>query len=167
MLYEVECAFREEEFSGSFPSQSFSWPGVEPPCNVVELVLGEQREVGSFGQVLAEQAVGVFADAPLPGSVWMGEVDGDSGIFRQGLVVSHLRALVEGHGTAQLAIEAVEYLGEGLGRDVGLAAVQLHQGNKQGGAFDQRADLREVALANNQIALPVARDEAHLYLDRP
>lgn len=82
MLYEVEGAFREEEFSGSFPFRSFSWPDVEPPCDVVELVLRKKREIGSFGQILAEQAVGVFADTPLPGRVRVCEVDVDSGVCR-------------------------------------------------------------------------------------
>lgn len=95
----------------------------------------------------------------------MGEVDVDASVFRQGFVMSHLRTLIEGHGTAQLAVEAVEDPGEGLGGDLGLAAVQLDQGNEQGGAFNQCANLREVALADNQIALPVAGDQADLDLD--
>ena len=67
----------------------------------------------------------------------------------------HLPALVVGHRTAHLAVEAVEDLGEGLGGLIGLRAVQLDQGNEKGGALDQRADLREVALADDQIAFPV------------
>ena len=167
VLHEVEGAFGEEEFCGCFPSQGFSGPDVEPPCDIVELFLREQRQVGALGQVLAQQAVGVFADAALPGSVRMGEVDVDSGVPGQGLVVSHLRSLVVGQGAAQLAVEAVEDLGEGLCGQVGPAAVQLDQGDEQGSAFDQRADLRAVVLADDQIALPVARDQAQLDFHRP
>ncbi len=63
---EVERAFWEEEFCGCFPSQALSRAGVEPPGDIVELVLGEDAEVGSFRQILPEQPVGVFADAALP-----------------------------------------------------------------------------------------------------
>jgi hypothetical protein len=68
MFHEVESAFWEEEFCGRFPTEGFAWPGIELPGDVVELFLGEEGEVGSFGQVLSEQAVGVFADASLPGA---------------------------------------------------------------------------------------------------
>jgi hypothetical protein len=69
----------------------------------------------------------------------MGRVDArsrhDPGVSGQGLVMSHLRALVVGHGAAQLAVEAVEDTGEGLRRRVGPAAVELHQGDEQSRAF--------------------------------
>jgi hypothetical protein len=65
----------EEEFCWCFPTEGLSRPRVELPCDVVELLLGEQGQVRSFGQVLAQQTVGVFADAPLPWGVWMHEVD--------------------------------------------------------------------------------------------
>lgn len=77
------------------------------------------------------------------------------------------RALVVGHRAAQLAIEAVEDLGEGLSGDVCLAARQLDQSDEQGGAIDQRTDLGEIALADNQVAFPMARNEAHLDFDGP
>ena len=76
----------------------------------------------------------------------MAEVDVDSDVCSQFLMVSHLRALVECHLAAQLAIEAVEYLGKGIGRDLSLATGQLDEGDEQGGAFHQRADLREITL---------------------
>ena len=41
--------------------------------------------------------MGVFADTALTGSARMGEVDVDSDVCSQFLMVSHLRALVEGH----------------------------------------------------------------------
>ena len=76
----------------------------------------------------------------------MGEVNRHPGIFREGLVVPHFGALVVGHRAPHLTCEAVEDLGEGLRGDVGFRTAQLHQGYKQSGAFDQRTDLRQVAL---------------------
>ena len=61
---EDEGAFWEQEIGRRFPSQSLSGADVEPPGDVVELILREQREVGSFGQILAKQSVGVLVDVP-------------------------------------------------------------------------------------------------------
>jgi hypothetical protein len=93
----------------------------------------------------------------------VGEVDIDAGLLGEGFVVSHLGSLIEGHGAPHLAVEAVEDPGEGLGGEVGSGAVQLHQSDEY--VFDQRADLRAVALTDDQVALPVAWDQSHLDLD--
>src|SRR5277367_3120668 len=103
VLSKVERAFGEEEFGWSFPAESFSGAGIHPPGDLIELVLREDRQVGPPGQILAEQAVGVFADTALPGRVRMSEVHRDAGALAQALVMTHLRSLVEGHGAAQLA----------------------------------------------------------------
>src|ERR1035437_8720017 len=60
VLHEVECAFWQEQFGGRFPAQRFPGPGVEQPRDVVQLLLGKDRQIGSLGQILAEQSVGVF-----------------------------------------------------------------------------------------------------------
>ena len=86
VFHEVEGTWWEEEFCGCLPVEGFAWSGVEPPCEVVQLLLGEGAEVCAFGQVLAEQTVGVLRDASLPGAVGMGEVDGDAGLRGEGLV---------------------------------------------------------------------------------
>jgi hypothetical protein len=41
------------------------------------MVLGE---IGAFGEVLAEQTVGVLVGAALPRAVRVGEIDGQSGV---------------------------------------------------------------------------------------
>src|SRR5271165_7146168 len=51
---EVESAFWQEQFGGSFPAECLSRSGVEFPCDLIELFLGKQRQVGSLRQVLAE-----------------------------------------------------------------------------------------------------------------
>ncbi len=48
--------------------------------NVIQVGLGEQREVGALGEVLARQAVCVLIGAALPGALGVAEVDLDAGI---------------------------------------------------------------------------------------
>ena len=56
------------EFLGwSLPCEGLAWASVEFTCDCVEVVLGELGEVGAFGEVLAEQSVGVLVGAALPG----------------------------------------------------------------------------------------------------
>ena len=54
VVYEVEGTFWEEQFRRSFPTECLSRSGVEFPGDLIELTLGEQRQVGRFGEVLAE-----------------------------------------------------------------------------------------------------------------
>ena len=54
VFHEVEGSRWEEQFRRSFPTQSFSWPGIDFPCDVIELLLGKQGKVGSLRQVLPE-----------------------------------------------------------------------------------------------------------------
>lgn len=76
---EVEGAFWEEEFCGSFPSDFLV--SVEFEGDIVELLLGEAAEVFAFGQAPPQQAVGVFAEAALPWAVGVGEIDVDAGLL--------------------------------------------------------------------------------------
>jgi hypothetical protein len=46
VLYEVESAFWEEQFGGSFPAECFPASGIEFPADRVELFLGKQGEIG-------------------------------------------------------------------------------------------------------------------------
>jgi hypothetical protein len=61
----------------------------------------------------------------------------------QGFVLEHLAALLKGHGASHLAFKAIENRGKGLGYRVGLTIGQLHQGDKEGCALDQSADLEK------------------------
>ena len=132
VLYEVEGAFWEEQFSRSFPAERFFCPGIEFPGDVVELVLGKQRQIRCLWEVLGEQTVDVFGDASFPRSMGMSEIDSDPSIFSQGLVLAHFAALVKGHGTAHLAFKAIENRGKGLRDRVSFTIGQLHQGDKEG-----------------------------------
>lgn len=64
-----------EGFSWGPEFEFLSWPIVEPVEDVVQLFLGECCEVGSLGEVLADEAVCVFVYGPVIGGVRAGKVD--------------------------------------------------------------------------------------------
>ncbi len=76
MLPEVESV-RREQFRGTLEAQRLAWPGVQFPGDRIQFFLGETAQVGSLGQVLPQQTVGVLVDAALPGA---GIRIGDGGI---------------------------------------------------------------------------------------
>ena len=76
-----------EELSRCSVVESFSRSIVEFLDDVVQVALGEGMQVGFLGDVLAEQAVGVFVCAALPGAVGIGEVDVGVEVFLDGFEV--------------------------------------------------------------------------------
>jgi hypothetical protein len=54
--------------------QARAGPVVEFGGDAVEVVIGPRAQVGAFGEVLAEQAIGVFVGAALPGG-WKPVID--------------------------------------------------------------------------------------------
>ena len=48
------------------------------------------RQIHSLGEVLPEQAVGVFVGTPLPGTLWITEVNLDIRVQGEALVIRHL-----------------------------------------------------------------------------
>src|SRR5262249_54097478 len=74
--------------------------------------LGDAREVGSSREVLADQAVGVFVAAALPGTSRVAEVDLHLGGDRKALVRMHLLALVPRQRTSQLLRQFADVLGK-------------------------------------------------------
>src|SRR6202453_4468030 len=166
VLDEVEGAFWEEQFGGSFPAECFPASGIEFPADTVELFLGEQGEIGRLGEVLSDEAIDVFADASFPGSMRMSEIDSDSSTFGECLMFAHLAALVKGHGEAHLSLKAFEDPGKGPRYRGGLAILQPHQDAKEGFAFDQHADLRQIPLANDEVPFPVAWNQSISHFGR-
>lgn len=74
MLSEVEI-IRRKQLRGTFEAQRFTRSGVELPGNGIKLFLSECTQVGPLGQILPQQAIGVFVDSPLPGTMRAREVD--------------------------------------------------------------------------------------------
>jgi hypothetical protein len=79
-----------------------------------------------FFGVLAEQSVGVFVRAALPGSVRVAKVDRQAGVDGQLGVLGHLGALVPGQRPAQLPGQGADRGGDGVTH--GLGAVPGERG---------------------------------------
>lgn len=88
-----------------------------------------------MGEVLTQQAVNVFVDTALPGSVGIGEVDLDAGTFSQDLVPAHLPPAVEGEAEFVLGLGAVEHVGEAVDGGFGCGSVDPGKQEEQGGAI--------------------------------
>ena len=68
-----------EHFSWCLVHQGFSWSLVELASDGAEFGLAVQGELGSLGQVLAQQAIGVFVGAALPRALGIAKIDFDLG----------------------------------------------------------------------------------------
>jgi hypothetical protein len=83
--------------------QGLSWPFVELPGDGAELGLAVQGQIGSVGQVLSQQPVGVFVRAALPWRPGIAEVDLDVRGEGQPLVVGQFLAPIPGQGLVEFA----------------------------------------------------------------
>ena len=159
MLKEVE-GLGHKQFGRTLPVEALVRASVELPGDGIEIGLGESRQVGALGEILPQQSVGVLVDTPLPRAVRIGEVDIDPGHFRDPFVLSHLASLIVSQGTSALSVDAVKDGPETGNCGISGRVVHFCQSQKQRGSFDQRADGRRVASPLDQIALPVARNNA-------
>src|SRR5215475_544838 len=90
-------------FGWSLPVEGHPGAAVELDGDLVEFVLGVAGQAGAFGEVLAEQPVGVLVGAALPGRVGVAEIDRDAGRDGESRVPGHLAALVPGQRPPQMA----------------------------------------------------------------
>ena len=91
-----------EGLAGGLPAEGFTGSTVQSRGDGVQVVSGVSAEVGAFGEVLAEQAVGVLVGSTLPGTLGVAEVDVKIGVYAELSVLGHLGSLVPGQGTAEL-----------------------------------------------------------------
>ena len=75
----------------------------------VGLVAGDG---GSFGQVAADEPVGVFVGSSLPGAVGVSEEHVHAGVVGEALVSGHFPALVPGQCAHRLVGQALDAAGE-------------------------------------------------------
>src|SRR5512143_4328511 len=69
-----------EGFGGGLPAEGLAGSAVERCGDRVKFRRAVSAQVGALGEVLAEQAVGVFVRAALLGAVRVAEVDGQPGV---------------------------------------------------------------------------------------
>ncbi len=124
------------------------------------MFLAVVRQIGAFGQVLAHQAVCVLVAASLPWAVRIAQVHGHAGVDGQLFVPRYLFAPVVGERLAQWLVNGAQLVREGLqhiGRAGGLGMWQLDEHEQSDGTLDQNAHGAGVALAIDEVFLPVAR----------
>ncbi len=87
-------------------------------------------------------------------------IESDASTFAVSLLFPHLAALVKGHVEAHLSLKAFEDPAKGPGYRGGLPILQSHQDAEESFALDQHTDLRQVALANDEVPFPVAWNQS-------
>jgi hypothetical protein len=102
------------DFQGRGEVKTFSWARVPAMSNDIQLALRVPRQIGTLGQVLAQQPIGVFVGAALPGAVRVGKEDLDRQPLSQALMLGHLFAPIVGQRFAQQHGLMPELLGEAL-----------------------------------------------------
>ncbi len=109
----------------------------------------------------------VFVGAHFPWAVRLTKVHLNASVMAQLVVQVHLTTFVVGHTLAhvlcnaeQLVCKALEY----VGRTSGLGLWQLDQHHQAAGALNQGAHSAGVGRTLDQVALPVTRKQAVLYV---
>ena len=141
------------DFVGSKESVTTPRAVIELGGKNVALPLGERGQTGAFGQVLAQQAVGVLVRAALPGMVGQGEVDGRAQTPLQGLVHVELRSVVRGKRANAMSFMA-QNGDRALQRLLGANPVDLADADQAALAFDD-GDGGGLAAAVDRVDLPV------------
>ncbi len=118
MMPEVKSVC-SKQLGRAFEAEGFSRTGVQLPGNGIEFLLREATQISSLGEVLPEQAVGVFVDATLPWAVRIGKVDFHTGGSSQALVLGHLLALIVRQRKALLRLDTIEDMAEATERGLG------------------------------------------------
>ena len=161
-----------------FPSECLARAAVERGSDRGEVVGAVSGEVGSFREVLPQEAVGVLVAAALPRALRVTEIHLQASVDLQLSVPCHLGALVPGERPAQLSGQRRDRSGDGVTDGVGAvtgergtvlgsrATVAAHrrqvqQHREMGAALDERPD-RGAAQAEDQITLPVPGNRAVL-----
>jgi len=135
----------------------------------MKLLLAVDRQFCAFGYVLTNQAIGVLVASSLPWAVRTAIVHGHASVDCQLFVQRHCFPLIVGERLthrlsdgAQLFCEGLQDIG-GTGRRV---VWQLDQHGQSAGALDQGANGTGVALALDEVNLPVAGELPVLNLGR-
>ena len=83
-----------EDVGRGAPAECLAGPVVEALGDVLECGGGVDAQVGPFGEILAQQPVGVFVAASLPRFAGMGEEDALVEQITDPIMGGHLAALV-------------------------------------------------------------------------
>lgn len=141
--------------------QGLSRPLVEFAGDAVEILLAVHGQIGSFREVLPQQAIGVLVRAALPGAVGVTEIHLDVRGQAQLPVIGKFLAPVPGQRPAQLARQEPNLPDERSHDAAGVLVGNSGQKHISGAALHQRCDVA-VPRTPDQIALPMAGNGAIL-----
>lgn len=158
----------QKHLAGLPPAERLAGPVVELLGDGVQVLLGEDAQVGALREALPQQAVRVLVGAALPWRVWVAEVDAHVQRHRYLAVQRHLRALVSRQRVSHKLGKPRHLPGDGLLHLAGAVAVgQVQQDDVPARPLHQRAYGALVRGARYEVASPVARHGAVLHLGRP
>lgn len=109
--------------AGVLQPRGHARPSIQGGSNGVKGLGPVQAEVGALGEVLAEEAVGVFVGAALPGAVRIAEVDGQLCEDLQVSVPRHFCALIPGQRPAEMLGKTDDAARDGVTHRLGLGAL--------------------------------------------
>jgi hypothetical protein len=149
-----------KRMSRTVPVENFPWPIVEQRLHAFDLAPRDAIEPSASREELAQQPVGVLIRAPLPGALGMSKVHSHLRLLGEEPMFPHLLALVVCEGAAELRGQRTHFAGERAPHGRGILGRQRHQQREPGGAFYERPQRRGIGMADEQIALPMARHRA-------
>ena len=147
-----------------FPAEDFTGTFVEHFLISTKLLVGDGGKVGSLGEVVADSAILAFAGAALPRTVRMTEENFEAEVGGEGLVLGHFLALVVSETQAELSGDVAEAASERLTNAGRVFCGKVAEHRVACGAFNEYANRRSIAFANDQVALVVTGNQAGLYL---
>jgi len=142
--------------------QSFAGSGIEFGSNDIAVMLGERIHVNALGDVLADEAIGVFVGSAFPGMVWGGEVELQLQCLLDERIAVKLRSIVGGDGSELIGVapcntqrSSIELLHR--------SGLELADEHVAGLALHQTHDAVLAAFADHGVDLPVAELAASLH----
>ena len=114
-------------FDGASEVEPFAWAHVQLQGDGIQFFLAVFRQVGAFGQVLANQAIDVLVAGALPRAMRVAKVDGNPSILSDACMPGHLPPLVVGNAFTHCQRHTVERCTEPLHRRGRRRIVHLYQ----------------------------------------
>ena len=141
---------------------ALSRASVEMVRDVTALSLGQAGHAGALGQVLPDEAVGVFVGPAFPGVIWRGEVERRSGPPFDGGVVVEFGPVVGSDRFEQVTPWADDAQRAGVHGCCGSVG-QLADDHQSGLAFDQTKDSILASAAHHRVDVPMTKLLAALH----
>ncbi len=151
-------------FQGRGNVETFSWACVQPMGDGIQRTLSITGQVRPFGQVLAQQAIGVFVGATLPGAVRLGKEDLDREPLSQLLMLGHLFAPIIRQGFPQCGRHVPEFLRQALAGTRRIRPLHPGQDDPAGRPLHQGPDSRSIVRSLDEVAFPVTRHGASAHV---